>query len=286
MDNSNSDNRAASAVTTDSASSAPVARRSVLGRLSVLVSGVVVGASLARASQAAANNDASRIETLEKQLKEMSNRLGVVEDIQAIRKVQHAYGYYMDKCLYEQVVDLFADDGEVVFGNGVFKGKAGVRRLYLEMFRKNFTGGKEGPVTGFLLDHPQLQDIVDVSPDRSVAHGRFRVLMQAGSHESRKDAPPGLPQQWWEGGIYENTYRRDNGIWKIQRLNYHVAFQGHFEDGWRHWQAGSELTVKTFPENPSGPDEMLANGLKSWPETPVVPYHYANPVTGKRWTPG
>jgi hypothetical protein len=41
--------------------------------------------------------------------------------------------------------------------------------------------------------------------------------------------------------------------------------------------------MKTFPQNPSGPDEVLANGLGSWPETPVVPYHYANPVNGKRW---
>ena len=165
----------------------------------------------------------------------------------------------------------------------MFKGKAGVRRLYLETFRKNFTGGREGPVTGFLLDHPQLQDIVDVAPDRTTAHGRFRVLMQAGSHESRKDPPRGLPQQWWEGGIYENTYRRDQGVWRIQRLNYHVAFQGVYEDGWRHWKSGPESAMKTFPENPAGPDELLQHGLKSWPETPVVPYHYAHPVTGKPW---
>ncbi len=256
----------------------------MLGRLGLLVA-ATVGVAITRGARAAGARDASRIEALEQQLTAMSNRLGLVEDLQAIRKLQHAYGYYMDKCLYEQVVDLFAEDGEVVFGNGVFKGKAGVRRLYLETFRKNFTGGREGPAMGFLLDHPQLQDIVDVAPDRSVAYGRFRCLMQAGSHESRKDPPPGLPQQWWEGGIYENTYRRDHGVWKIQRLDYHVVFQGRFEDGWRHWNAGSELRTKTFPDNPSGPDEMLPNGLKSWPETPVVPYHYAHPVTGKRWTP-
>ncbi len=264
-------------------SSPPAARRSVLGRLAMLVSGAAVGTAAVRNAQATTGSDAGRIAALENELKSMSNRLGVIEDIQAIRKLQHAYGYYMDKCLYEQVVDLFADDGEVVFGNGVFKGKAGVRRLYIEIFRKNFTGGREGPMTGFLLEHPQLQDIVDVAPDRTTAHGRFRCLMQAGSHESAKDPPAGLPPQWWEGGIYENTYRRDNGVWRIQRLNYHVAFQGTFETGWRHWSAGSALTMKTFPENPAGPDEMLQDGLKSWPETPVVPYHYAHPVTGKRW---
>ena len=47
---------------------------------------------------------------------------------------------------------------------GCYKGKAGVRRLYIGRFQTNFTGGKNGPVHGFLLDHPQLQDIIDVAP--------------------------------------------------------------------------------------------------------------------------
>ena len=46
----------------------------------------------------------------------------------AVRRLQHAYGYYLDKCLYDEVVDLFSDSGEVRFMGGIFKGKAGVRR--------------------------------------------------------------------------------------------------------------------------------------------------------------
>ncbi len=260
-------------------------RRTLFGRLGVLVTGAFGAAAATRDAQAADSTDADRVKRLEDELKQMANRLGMLEDVQAIRKLQHAYGYYMDKGLYEQVVDLFADDGEVVFGNGVYKGKAGQRRLYIENFRKRFVGGRDGPVRGFLLDHPQLQDIVDVAPDRTTAQGRFRCLMQAGSHESKPDTGSGLPLQWWEGGIYENTYRRDQGVWKIQRLDYHVVFQGNYETGWRYWKPAPERVIKTFPENPTGPDELLPHGLKSWPETPVVPYHYAHPVTGKRWTP-
>jgi len=30
--------------------------------------------------------------------------------VHAIRRLQHAYGYYLDKCLYDDVVELFTDE--------------------------------------------------------------------------------------------------------------------------------------------------------------------------------
>ncbi|MCL6479904.1 MAG: nuclear transport factor 2 family protein, partial [Peptococcaceae bacterium] len=75
--------------------------------------------------------------------------------------MHHKYGYYIDKCLYDEAVDLFTDDCEVRFLGGIFKGKAGARRLYCDRFRERFTNGKNGPVYGFLLEHLQMQDIVD-----------------------------------------------------------------------------------------------------------------------------
>ena len=136
------------------------------------------------------------VAALAARVEQLADEVGLLNDAQAIRKLQHAYGYYLDKCLYDEVVDLFADGGEVRFMGGAFKGKAGLRRLYCDRFRKNFTGGYNGPVYGFLLDHLQLQDIVDVAPDRNTARGRFRCFMQAGSHETKKDAPGHMPKQW------------------------------------------------------------------------------------------
>jgi hypothetical protein len=126
------------------------------------------------------------IEQLAKRIEELEHRAGVLEDVHAIRRLQHAYGYYLDKCLYDEVVDLFSDAGEVSFLGGIFRGKAGLRRLYCERFRARFTGGHNGPVYGLLLDHPQLQDIIDVAPDRKTAKGRFRYIMQAGRRSGRR----------------------------------------------------------------------------------------------------
>src|SRR5579884_193773 len=124
-------------------------------------------------SATGSENPAAVLAALQAQVERLSAEVGLLQDVHAIRRLQHAYGYYLDKCLYDEVVDLFSEDGEVRFMGGAFRGKAGLRRLYCERFRKRFTGGYNGPVYGFLLDHLQMQDIVDVAPDRGSAQARF-----------------------------------------------------------------------------------------------------------------
>lgn len=172
--------------------------------------------------------DQDRIAALEATVAELGRRLVVQEDEQAVRKLQHLYGYLIDKCLYRETMDLFTKDCEVHFFGGIYKGHAGAVRLYIERFQKNFTHGTNGPIDGFLLDHPQIQDVVDIQPD-GTAFGRFRCVMQAGRH---KDF--GGPRQWWEGGIYENTYKKVDGVWRIHILNYCPQWHADFETGWAH----------------------------------------------------
>lgn len=63
----------------------------------------------------------SEIQELIKLVKAQEHRIGVLEDISAIRHLQHAYGYYIDKCHYNEVVELFEEDGSVIFHGGIFK---------------------------------------------------------------------------------------------------------------------------------------------------------------------
>jgi hypothetical protein len=207
---------------------------------------------------------------------DLEHRLGIVEDTLAIRNLQHAYGYYLDKCLYDEVVDLFADDGQVIFIGGVYKGKQAVARLYTGRFRKRFTTGN-GPAHGRLLDHPQLQDIIHVSPDRRTGYARFRTLMQAGTHESA-----GQPRQWWEGGLYENTYTAQDGVWRIKVLFYRPFWHADFRTGWAHTPPDYVPNSSViYPEDPDGPDELLTDPPRLWPDTTTFPFHYRHPVTGQ-----
>ena len=222
---------------------------------------------------------ADEIAALKTQIAELSHRAGVLEDIQAIRTLHFKYGYYMDRWLFAEIVDLFADDCVLYFLNGIFKGKQGARRMY------GGATGLNGPAFGVLTDHLQVQDVVDVAPDRMTAKGRFLCFLMGGVHESKPDPTP-IPSQFWEGGVYENTYAKENGVWKIKVFNYNLAWQAEYDQGWAH-SAVKLLMVspytKTYPEDPRGPDALKPEPLLFWPNTFVVPFHYPHPVTGKEW---
>jgi hypothetical protein len=211
---------------------------------------------------------------LQVELGELRDRVGQLEDQQAVRALQFKYGYYMDKCLFGDIVELFADDATLYFLNGIFRGKEGARRLY------GGGTGLNGPVRGMLFE----QDVVDVAPDRTRAWGRFRCFLQGGVHESKTDAPKHIPGQFWEAGIYENEYSKRDGIWRIQVFNYRIVYQATYEQGWAHSGRGP-LVVSNFtdvyPRNARGPDELRLPP-PTWPETFVMPFHYGHPVTGKR----
>ncbi|MDB5662519.1 MAG: hypothetical protein JWN59_857 [Sphingomonas bacterium] len=227
------------------------------------------------------------IRLLTQQVAELTRRMTVQEDIHSIRTLQFKYGYYMDKGLYDEVVDLFAVDGELHFMGGIFRGKAGLRRLYCDRLRNSFTDGHNGPVYGLLADHMQLQDIVDVGRDGCTAKGRFRAFLQGGSHETKESINPRLPLQWWEAGVYENEYVKEGGVWRIKTLDYHMFWQADFETGWAHSKPyEGHFFAKTYPEDPGGPDQLTDRVPGFWPETPLVDFHYNHPVTGKPWIRG
>ncbi|WP_417320090.1 nuclear transport factor 2 family protein [Emcibacter sp.] len=227
-------------------------------------------------------SESDRIKDLEEQVAELAQRLTIREDEQAVRKLQHLYGYLIDKCLYNETVDLFTEDCQVRFHGGIFKGKAGARRLYVDRFQTRFTHGNNGPVDGFLLDHPQIQDIVDIQEDGVTALGRFRSMMQAGQHKDYGD-----PRQWWEGGIYENVYKKVDGVWRIHVLNYNPLWHADFETGWANTKpVYVPFLSETYPADPAGPDELIPRDeIFLWPTHKVVPFHNLHPVTGEPIVP-
>jgi hypothetical protein len=218
-----------------------------------------------------------QLQRMQREIDELRQQVALHADVQAVRTLQFKYGYYMDKCLFGAIVDLFAEDAVLYFMNGVFRGKAGARRLY------GGASGLNGPAYGMLFEHIIAQDIVDVAPDRRTARGRFRCFLQGGVHESKKDAPPRIPAQFLEAGIYENEYVNDAGVWKFKLFNYRIVYQARLEEGWA--RAGREPLMvahyrNTFPQDPRGPDE-LREMPPVWPETFILPFHYPHPVTGQ-----
>lgn len=71
-----------------------------------------------------------------------------------------------------------------------------------------------------------MQDIVDVDATGTHAWVRMRALMSAGTHQSVDETHPRGHVQWWEGGVYENEYIKEGGIWKLFRYRYFPFWHG------------------------------------------------------------
>lgn len=230
----------------------------------------------------------NEVKGLVQKVTDLTDRLQDVEDTYAIRNLHHAYGYYIDKCIYSAVADLFSDSPNVSvhFLNGIWRGKTGAARLYVNWFGNLFTGGTNSPARGLLLDHLMMQDIISISRNGEgkarTAKARFRCFLQGGSHHSvpAEARPQNVSQQFWEGGLYENEYVFEDGVWKIMKLGYNMLWQADYEKGWYNSEAMKGVEI-CFPKNPLGPDEIVSEGKKVWPETRVLPFHYRHPVTGE-----
>ena len=65
------------------------------------------------------------------------------EDVHAIKRLQRTYGYYLDKGMWADLAELFADDAVANYPAGIFVGKDSIRKhLFLNV------GGVELGETG------------------------------------------------------------------------------------------------------------------------------------------
>ena len=125
-------------------------------------------------------------------------------------------------------------------------------------------------------DHPEARQVREQHRKEHFAYleaHKDKILLGGGLKPA--------PDEWWEGGLYENDYVKQGGVWKVKVMGHHLTWQGDFETGWAHQQPYDvAFWPKTYPEDPLGPDE-LSEPEGFWPETSLVPFHYAHPVTGK-----
>ena len=192
----------------------------------------------------------------------LNARITRLEDLNAIERLQKAYGYFVDKSQWTQLSELFADDATLeIGGRGIFVGKARV----LEYMHGAF--GPDGPKEGVLAQHMQFQPIADVSPDGRTGWVRSRAFVMS-------NAGWGLP-------MYENEYRKgSDGVWRISRLS------GPFTmyTSWEGW--GKNALNNTWPDKfDPAPDLPPSTVYLTYPAYWIVPFHYPNPVTGKPFVP-
>ena len=112
---------------------------------------------------------------LGKRMADLAARAQRLSDEIEVTNLQHAYGYYVDRKMWDDVADLFAADGTMEIGlQGVYAGRTSIRRG-LNAF------GPAGLAEGEINDHIHLQTIVSVMPDGRTARARGTDIGMTGT---------------------------------------------------------------------------------------------------------
>lgn len=201
------------------------------------------------------------------------------EDISAIKKLQRAYGYYVDKGMWEDLAALFTDDAIGNYPNGVYIGKDSLRKHFF----MNVGGGKIGDIglgDNRLYNHLNLQPVVHLDHGGQTAKGRWRAFAMIGRYGERGYAN-------WADGVYEITYAKDNGVWKIKTLDYHSGFGASYTTGWGYINPDTPRSARRPRTLPHPADQKRNMPCEGFPAACIAPFHYGNPGTstgGLVWT--
>jgi hypothetical protein len=165
-------------------------------------------------------------------LAELQKRVDTLNDEDRIRSLQSAYGFYEDRKMWDDVVDLFARDGVVeVGGQGVWRGPAGVRRWLESM-------GPPGLEHGQLNDRVHFDVNVTIAPGGNEAWARGIELGMLGEANQEKG--------WWEVATFRNRFVKENGVWKIREMRRFPQMKTDIFVGWGKSRIIATLDVPAF----------------------------------------
>jgi hypothetical protein len=200
---------------------------------------------------------------LRKQLEQLETAADRIDDVRALKRLQRAYGYYVDQVLWNQAADLFEPQGTIEIGlDGVYVGQKRVLQYLLA-----YGGGREGLRRGQLNENLMLQPVVHVAGDGLTAKARWRFLSELGEYKKSSS---------WGGGTYENEYVKEGTTWKIKSMHAYSRFCTPYAEGW-----GKNALPGARPEKSLKPDRPPTVSYEPYPATFVAPFHYKNPVTGR-----
>ncbi len=160
---------------------------------------------------------------------EIAARIARLNDEDAIRNVQNAYGYYVDRRMWTDAADLFATDGAI----GTARGAAGIRQALERM-------GPGGLSTGDLNERPIFDLIVDVQPGGREARARGIELGLLADGARRQGA--------WEFSVFESRFVKEGGLWKLKALDRTPLLHADYATGW-----GDGGTAAAAPAVPPAP---------------------------------
>jgi heterodisulfide reductase subunit A-like polyferredoxin len=107
-----------------------------------------------------------KVKTLVNELSILKKQLRVLQDIEDIKRLQCAYGYYLERWMSEEIIDCFSNNSEVsgTFVEGTYNGPEGIRAY--------FGKSREQPPE-FLHQVMQVSPVITIDPDGLRAKSRW-----------------------------------------------------------------------------------------------------------------
>ncbi len=199
--------------------------------------------------------------SLPQQVAALQARVTALQDINDIKRLQRAYGYYLDAGQWDQVAGLFSRDGTVEIGlDGVYRGRPRVYQYFLAA-----GGGRLGLAPGQVNQYLQLMPVINLSPDGRSAKGTWRAVILAGQ--------PGKGA-WWGEGPYENQYVKEDGVWKISALHWYQTLMTPYDRG--GWARNADVNGGHYAPASLRPDAPPTEQYKVWPGAHVPHFHFKN----------
>jgi len=107
---------------------------------------MMVGAGLLAAAPVQAQG------SVDAEIAALTLRVQKLEGARAVKKLQRAFGFYVDRGLWDDAADLFTSNGTIEIGvDGVYVGKAHIRD-----YLKALHGGQDGLIYGLNLRRLRL----------------------------------------------------------------------------------------------------------------------------------
>jgi hypothetical protein len=145
-------------------------------------------------------------------IEELEKRVKVLEDIEEIKKLHYRYINGLTTSNIEEILPCFSQNGRVDIHAGMAKNPAERKQIFEKLLSEHHIG-KEG---NFMV-HP----VISVNGDK--ATGSWLLYLQFAQPRKMNPRPTifttdDAPD--WMQGFYDVEYVRENGEWKISRLQY------------------------------------------------------------------
>ena len=213
---------------------------------------------------------------LEAKVAAMEKELQRLKDIEAIRKLEHAYSFYLVMWMPEEIIDLFAwrEDTTLEWPEGTFYGKDGLNRFF-----GNINPNKDPE---FMHQMMHLSDVIDIAEDGKTGKGRWWGFGAMALPMGDMGVNQALAC-----GIYENDFIKEDGVWKLWKIKWVPVYSGTPARGWvKPERVAGEMPPPGEGEEMRVPEwwrpDKPARGIDyGYPSGYILPFHFKHPVTGK-----